>query len=240
MIKVKDVVFRYDSQAKATIDHLSLEVSAGSICGLLGPNGAGKTTTIQLILGLLQVEQGIISIEGCSLADDPITYKKCIGYVSDSHSIYDSLTGQEYLNFMADMYEVSEAKRAAVYAPFIEEFQVQAYLNSPIKSYSHGTRQKFSIMASLVHDPILWILDEPMTGLDIEASRVLKQRMRAHKERGHAVLFSSHILEVCEQLCDTIAIIHQGKCRHTASLANDGSGEGKRSLEDLYLEVVKH
>ncbi|WP_010275429.1 ABC transporter ATP-binding protein [Paenibacillus senegalensis] len=240
MLKVNDVVFRYDRQAKPTIDHLSFEVAAGSICGLLGPNGAGKTTTIQLILGLLKAEQGAISIQGLSLADNPIVYKQRVGYVSDSHSIYDSLTGLEYLNFMADMYEVSAAQRAAVYDPFIEEFQVQAYLKRPIKSYSHGTRQKFSIMASLVHDPLLWILDEPMTGLDVEASYVLKKRMRAHQEKGHAVLFSSHILEICEQLCDTIAIIHQGQCRHMAALKHEAGEDGARPLEELYLEVVKH
>lgn len=238
MLKVRDVVFRYDRHAKPIIDNLSLEVTAGSICGLLGPNGAGKTTTIQLILGLLKAEKGKISIQGRTLADDPVAYKKCVGYVSDSHSIYDSLTGQEFLNFMADMYEVTTERRAAVYEPLTEELQVQMYLNRPIKSYSHGTRQKFSIMASLVHDPLLWILDEPMTGLDIEASSVLKRRMREHREKGHAVLFSSHILEICEQLCDTIAIIHQGKCRLMADVKNHA--EGKKSLEELYLEVVKH
>lgn len=238
MLKVKDVLFRYDRQAEPIINNLSLEVAAGSICGLLGPNGAGKTTTIQLILGLLKADKGMISIQGRTLADDPVAYKKGVGYVSDSHSIYDSLTGQEFLNFMADMYEVSAARRVAVYEPLIEEFQVKTNLNRPIKSYSHGTRQKFSIMASLVHDPPLWILDEPMTGLDIEASSVLKRRIREHREKGCTVIFSSHLLEICEQLCDTIAIIHQGECRHTAAVKN--RAEGEKSLEQLYLEVVKH
>ena len=145
---------------------------------VVGVNGVGKTTTLKLILGLLPIEKGSICLGSYSLALHPLQYKKQISYVSDSHDIYNNLSGKEYLNFIADMYEVPSKTRGEIYTPLIEAFQVEKYLNSPIKKLSHGTKQKIAIIASLVNDPLLWVLDEPMTGLDVEAVHVLKKLIK--------------------------------------------------------------
>ena len=178
----------------------------------MGKNGVGKTTTLKLILGLLPIEKGSVCLGNYSLEQHPMQYKKQISYVSDSHDIYNNLTGKEYLNFIADMYEVSSETRSTIYTPLIEAFQVEKYLNSPIKKLSHGTKQKIAIIASLVNDPLLWVLDEPMTGLD-----------------------ASHILEICENLCDKIVIMQAGMIKKTIELRDNPS---ETSLEDIYMEVV--
>ena len=162
-------------------------------------------------------------------------YKKQISYVSDSHDIYNNLTGKEYLNFIADMYEVPSETRGKIYAPLIEAFQVEKYLNSPIKKLSHGTKQKIAIIASLVNDPLLWVLDEPMTGLDVEEVQVLKKLIQSRATFGKSVLFSSHILEICENLCDKIVIMQAGMIKKTIELRDNPS---ETSLEDIYMEVV--
>ncbi|XID93733.1 ABC transporter ATP-binding protein [Paenibacillaceae bacterium WGS1546] len=238
MLKVDDVTFRYSSRMEPATDRLSFQVGGGTVCGLLGPNGAGKTTAIQLILGLLKPEHGTIKLHELSLRDDPQAYKSAIGYVSGSHRIYDGLTGREYLNFMADMYGVSAARRSEVYGALTEQFQLQPHLHKPIGSCSYGTQQKFFIMGSIVHSPQLWILDEPLTGLDVESAFVLKQLMKEHAEQGHIVLMSSHIMEICEQLCDMALIIKQGKILHTAFL-DEQEQQGDQTLEELYLEVIR-
>ena len=207
----------------------------GKIVGLLGKNGVGKTTTLKLILGLLPLEKGTICLGNYSLYLYPMRYKKQINYVSDSHDIYNNLTGKEYLNFIADMYEVSSETRGKIYTPLIEAFQVERYLNSPIKKLSHGTKQKITIIASLVNDPLLWVLDEPMTGLDVEAVQVLKDLIKSRAAYGKSVLFSSHILEICENLCDKIVIMQAGTLQKTIELRDNPS---YISLEDIYLEVV--
>ncbi|MFC4597246.1 ABC transporter ATP-binding protein [Cohnella hongkongensis] len=238
MLQVDAVTFRYDFRMEPAADRLSFHVDGGTVCGLLGPNGAGKTTAIQLILGLLKPDQGSITLNDLALHRDPEAYKRAIGYVSASRPIYDRLTGKEYLNFVADMYRVSAARRSEVYAPLAEEFQVQPYLHQPLGSCSHGTKQKIAIMASIVHSPKLWILDEPLTGLDVESGFVLKRRMKEHAKQGNAVLFSSHILEVCEQICDKVVILKGGKILRSASLDSDAP-QGSLNLEELYLEVVR-
>lgn len=239
MLTVDNVTFQYNLQTAPAADRLSFQIDGGTICGLLGPNGAGKTTAIQLILGLLKPDHGSIELYGQSLHRDPKAYKSAIGYASGSHHIYDGLTGKEYLNFMADMYGVSATRRSEVYSTLTEQFQLQPHLHKPIGSCSYGTQQKLFITASIVHDPRLWILDEPLTGLDVESVLVLKLLMKSHAERGHIVLFSSHILEVCESLCDRILIIKQGKILHTSFL-DEHAQQGGRTLEELYLEVIRH
>ena len=164
MLEVSGLSFHYQPHIPVLTD-LTFSVLDGEIVGLSGKNGVGKTTTLKLILGLLPLEKGSICLGNYSLYLHPMQYKKQINYVSDSHDIYDNLTGKEYLNFIADMYEVPSETRAKIYTPLIEAFQVGKYLNSPIKKLSHGTKQKIAIIASLVNDPLLWVLDEPMTGL---------------------------------------------------------------------------
>ena len=161
MLNVSSLSFHYQPQVPVLTD-LTFSVLDGEIVGLLGKNGVGKTTTLKLILGLLPIEKGSICLGNYSLELNPMQYKKQISYVSDSHDIYNNLTGKEYLNFIADMYEVPSKTRGTIYTPLIEAFQVEKYLNRPIKKLSHGTKQKIAIIASLVNDPLLWVLDEPM------------------------------------------------------------------------------
>ncbi len=234
MLEVSGLSFHYQPHVPV-LANLTFSVLDGEIVGLLGKNGVGKTTTLKLILGLLPLEKGSIRLGNYSLYLQPMQYKKQISYVSDSHDIYNNLTGMEYLNFIADMYDVSSETRGKIYAPLTETFQVEKYLNSPVKKLSHGTKQKIAIIASLVNDPLLWVLDEPMTGLDVEAVQILKELIKSRTACGKSVLFSSHILEICENLCDKIVIIQAGTIKKTVELRDNPS---HISLEDIYLEVV--
>ena len=234
LLEVSGLSFHYQSHVPVLND-LTFSVPDGEIVGLLGKNGVGKTTTLKLILGLLPIEKGSVCLGDYSLDLHPMQYKKQMNYVSDSHDIYNNLTGKECLDFIADMYEVPSETRGRIYTPLTEAFQVEKYLNSPIKKLSHGTKQKIAIIASLVNDPLLWVLDEPMTGLDVEAVQVLKELIRSRTAYGKSVLFSSHILEICENLCDKIVIIQAGTIKKTIELRDNPSDT---SLEDIYMEVV--
>lgn len=234
MLEVSGLSFHYQSHVPVLTD-LTFSVSDGEIIGLLGKNGVGKTTTLKLILGLLPLEKGSICLGNYSLYRHPMQYRKQINYVSESHDIYNNLTGKEYLNFIADMYEVPSETRGKIYTPLIEAFQIEKYLNSPIKKLSHGTKQKIAIIASLVNDPLIWVLDEPMTGLDVEAVQVLKELIKSRAAYGKSVLFSSHILEICENMCDKIVIMQAGTIKKTIELRDNPS---YIPLEDIYLEVV--
>ena len=217
MLQVSNLSFHYQPNVPV-LTNLTFSVPDGEIVGLLGKNGVGKTTTLKLILGLLPIEKGTITLEKYSLDTHPLQYKKRINYVSDNHEIYNNLTGKEYLNFIADMYEVSTETRTKIYAPLIKVFQVEKYLNQPIKKLSHGTKQKIAIISSLVNDPQLWVLDEPMTGLDVEAVQALKKLIKSRKDSQKSVLFSSHILEICEKVCDKVAIMQSGTIKKTITL----------------------
>ncbi len=234
MLQVSNLSFHYQPNVPV-LTNLTFSVSDGEIVGLLGKNGVGKTTTLKLILGLLPIEKGTITLEKYSLDTHPLQYKKRINYVSDNHEIYNNLTGKEYLNFIADMYEVSTETRTKIYAPLIKVFQVEKYLNQPIKKLSHGTKQKIAIISSLVNDPQLWVLDEPMTGLDVEAVQALKKLIKSRKDSQKSVLFSSHILEICEKVCDKVAIMQSGTIKKTITLHENPLNI---TLEDIYIESV--
>ena len=234
LLEVSGLSFHYQPHVPV-LANLTFSVLDGETVGLLGKNGVGKTTALKLILGLLPLEKGSICLGNYSPYLHPMQYKKQMNFVSDSHDIYKNLTGKEYLNFIADMYEVPSGTRGNIYTPLIEAFQVEKYLNSPIKKLSHGTKQKIAIIASLVNDPLLWVLDEPMTGLDVEAVQVLKELMKSRAAYGKSVLFSSHILEICENLCDKVVIMQAGTIKKTIGLRDNPS---HISLEDIYLEVV--
>lgn len=234
MLQVSNLSFHYQPNVPV-LTNLTFSVPDGEIVGLLGKNGVGKTTTLKLILGLLPIEKGTITLEKYSLDTHPLQYKKRINYVSDNHEIYNNLTGKEYLNFIADMYEVSTETRTKIYAPLIKVFQVEKYLNQPIKKLSHGTKQKIAIISSLVNDPQLWVLDEPMTGLDVEAVQALKKIIKSRKDSQKSVLFSSHILEICEKVCDKVAIMQSGTIKKTITLHENPLNI---TLEDIYIESV--
>lgn len=236
MLTISNLTKRYANSTVNAVDGISLELKSGEIFGFLGPNGAGKSTTIKCIVGILSVTEGDISICGESMRTSPLLAKKHIGYVPDQHTVYDKLTGIEYINFMADMYEVSASEREARLPYLADKFNMTDALSRPIKTYSHGMKQKISVICALMHDPDLWILDEPLTGLDPQASFELKSMMREHADKGKTVFFSSHVLEVVEKVCDRVAIIDHGKIIAVVDV-KELSREGN-TLESYFLDLT--
>ncbi len=210
MIEAKNLTMVYGNGNKAT-DDISFNIKAGEIVGFAGPNGAGKTTVIKMLAGILKPTSGTAVINGHDINKEPVKAKMSFAYIADNPDILIQLTGLEYLNFIADMYEVKEDVRKEKIKVLSERFGMKDVLNTQMREYSHGMRQKLMVISALIHDPPAWILDEPMTGLDPSAAFELKQMMREHAKAGNAVLFSTHVLEVAEQLCDRIIIINKGK-----------------------------
>ncbi|MCL2203624.1 MAG: ABC transporter ATP-binding protein [Defluviitaleaceae bacterium] len=238
MLKITDVSKTYGNNKVKAVDNIRLEVAAKQILGFIGPNGAGKTTTMKMITGVLEPDAGQITINGHDIITDPIAAKQNFGYVPDSPDMFLRLKGMEYLNFMADMYGVSAEQRREKIAGMGETFEMTGALNGRIQSYSHGMRQKIIIMGALMHNPALWILDEPLTGLDPRSSFQLKEMMRQHADAGNAVLFSTHMLEVAEKLCDKIALINRGKIIFFGELEELIARHDNKSLEDIFMEVT--
>ena len=210
MIQIENLSKSYNKKEK-TIKKINLEIKNGEIFGFLGPNGAGKTTTIKMITGILDIDEGDIKIDGYSISKNPIEAKKCFGYVPDSPDMFLKLKGIEYLNFMADMYEIELEERQQKIEELTNLFEINNVLDDKIQSYSHGMRQKIVIIGSLLHNPKNWIIDEPMTGLDPKSTYELKQIMKKLTAQNKCVFFSTHILDVAEKLCDRIGIINKGK-----------------------------
>ena len=235
MLKISNLSKSYAKGTKKAVDSLNLEIKNGEIFGFIGPNGAGKTTTIKMITGILIPDEGEIEINGHSLKSDPIAAKMSMGYVPDNHDIYEMLTGREYLSFMADMYDVPMLKRQERMEQFLKQFELDKAVDSQIKSYSHGMKQKLVITGALLHAPALWILDEPLVGLDPRSAMLLKEQMRAHCAAGNTVFFSTHVLEVAERLCDRIGIVDKGKLIAVGTLDELRSSSGE-TLESIFLE----
>ena len=240
MIEIKNISKKY-KRNKKVINDVNLEIKDGEIFGFLGPNGAGKTTTIKMITGILEIDEGDILIDGKSIKKEPIEAKKQIGFVPDNPDVFLKLKGIEYLNFMADIYEVSTQDRVKRIKELSEKFEINNVLNNKIESYSHGMRQKLIIIGVLLHNPKNWILDEPMTGLDPKSSFELKNMMREHANQKNTVFFSTHILDVAERLCDRIGIIDKGKLLFVGTY-DDLKKELKenKSLEELFMEIVEN
>lgn len=240
MIEIKHVTKVYGGTKKA-VDDISLTVPTGEIIGFIGPNGAGKTTTIKMITGILNPDEGEILINGKNIVKEPLAAKKEFGIVLDNADIFLRLKGIEYLKFMADMYEVDSHIRKQRIEELAETFDMKHALNDKILSYSHGMRQKIVIMGVLISDPNVWILDEPMTGLDPQSSYQLKEKMREHARKGKTVFFSTHVLEVAEKLCDKVAIILHGRIAYFGTLdALKAQYAHCSTLEEVFLEVVNH
>lgn len=221
------------------VDNLSLSVQRGEIFGFLGPNGAGKTTTIKMICGIINADAGEVRINGHDIAGEPIDAKRSFGFVPDASNVYERLTGLEYLNFLADIYGVPSALRAERIPAMLRQFEIEDAAGSLIRGYSRGMRQKLTVIGALLHNPPLWILDEPMTGLDPRAAHHLKQLMRAHADAGNTVFFSTHVLEVAEKLCDRIGIISHGKLVAVGTLEELRRGDQRESLEELFLQLTE-
>lgn len=238
MLTITNLTKTYSGGAKPSVENLSLELRDGEIFGFIGPNGAGKSTTIKCITGIISFEDGSIVIDGINLKDSPIEAKKHIGYVSDDHILYEGLTGIEYINFICDVFAVPTSEREPRLRRYLELFSLQDAIKNQIQSYSHGMKQKLNIIGALIHEPKLWILDEPMTGLDPKSSYNLKQLMREHADRGNCVFFSSHVLEVVEKVCDRVGIIEDGHLITSCTLAELKSRNTDGSLEDLFLKLT--
>jgi len=238
MLRIANVSKTYGNSQVKAVDDISLAVEAKQILGFIGPNGAGKTTTMKMVTGVLEPDAGLITINGHDITNAPIEAKQSFGYVPDSPDMFLRLKGLEYLNFMGDMYSVDEATRREKIAHMGDIFEMTSALNARIQSYSHGMRQKIVIMGALLHNPGLWILDEPLTGLDPRSSFQLKEMMRAHANAGNAVLFSTHMLEVAEKLCDKIALINKGRIIFFGELEQLKAQYNQLSLEDIFMEVT--
>ena len=219
---------------KTAVDDLSLRIAPGEIYGFIGHNGAGKTTTLRSVAGIQQFDAGTIRIGGTDLAADPLACKKMLAYIPDNPDLYDYMTGIRFLNFVADIFGVSAADRAERIRDYAARFELTADLAQPISAYSHGMKQKLAIISAWLHAPRLILMDEPFVGLDPKASHLLKEMMREVCDKGGAIFFSTHVLEVAEKLCDKVAIIKNGKLIRSGTMAEV---KGDDTLETVFLEL---
>ena len=219
---------------KKAVDDLSLEIAPGEIYGFIGHNGAGKTTTLKSVVGIQQFDAGEITIGGISLKKDPLACKRQLAYIPDNPDLYDFMTGIKYLNFIADIFGVSASDRQERIRNYADLFELTDDLAQPIAAYSHGMKQKLAIISAWIHEPKLILMDEPFVGLDPKASHLLKGMMRELCDRGGAIFFSTHVLEVAEKLCDKVAIIKGGKLIRSGTMEEV---KGDDSLEEVFLEL---
>ena len=232
MLYIQHLTKRYGE--KKAVDDLSLHIAPGEIYGFIGHNGAGKTTTLKSVVGILQFDEGEITIDGHSVKADPLACKRELAYIPDNPDLYDFMTGIKYLNFVADIFGVGAAERQERIRKYAEAFELTEDLAQPVAAYSHGMKQKLAIIAAWLHQPRLIIMDEPFVGLDPKASHLLKGMMREVCDNGGAIFFSTHVLEVAEKLCDKVAIIKGGKLIRSGTM---DEVKGDDSLEEVFLEL---
>jgi len=240
MLKLEGVTKRYKGASVNAVDNLDLEVRPGEIFGFLGPNGAGKTTTIRMVVGLLAADRGRIVVNGHDLASDPIAAKRSIGFVPDNPNLYPKLTGLEYLNLIGDVYGVDGPTRKRRLDHYLGMFELTSAVGDLVQSFSRGMKQKLALTGALLHEPPLFILDEPMVGLDPRSAHLFKSIMREHVHQGNTVFFSTHVLEVAEQLCDRVGIINKGQLIACGTMdeLRRASGRVGSNLEKLFLELT--
>ncbi|QEH68756.1 ABC transporter ATP-binding protein [Cellulosilyticum sp. ST5] len=234
MLRIVNYSKSYKNGHKA-VDQLSLDVQSGEIYGFIGHNGAGKTTTIKAIVGILDLTEGDIFVNGHSIKSEPLLCKQTLAYIPDNPDLYDAFTGIDYLSFIADLFGMSTKERENQIKKYSEAFELTPYLGDLIASYSHGMKQKLALISAFIHSPKLLVLDEPFVGLDPKASHTLKQLMREFCDKGSAIFFSTHVLEVAEKLCDQIAIIKAGKLMAKGKVADV---IGNQSLENVFMELI--
>ena len=236
MVEIKNLTKAYGNYEIPAVNDVSISLKSGEIYGFLGSNGAGKSTTIKCLVGIHPFQQGDILINGVSIKTNPLEAKKQIGYVSDNHAVFERLTGREYVNHIANLYKISPEEMQERCDNFLKIFKLEDAFDRPIKSYSHGMKQKITVIAALVHNPKLWVLDEPLTGLDPQSAYQLKKVMKQHAAAGNTVFFSSHILDVVENLCDRCCIIEKGDLKGVYDL-KELKEEGK-SLEKIFMQIT--
>ena len=232
MLRIENLTKKFGD--KKAVDSLSLHIEPGEICGFIGHNGAGKTTTIKSIVGILKFDEGEILVDGMSVKESPIECKKKIAYIPDNPDLYEFMTGISYLNFIADIYNVSSQDRTERIKKYGDLLELTDDLAQPISAYSHGMKQKLAIISAWIHNPKLIIMDEPFVGLDPKSSHILKEMMRDVCDKGGAIFFSTHVLEVAEKLCDKIAIIKNGQLIKSGTMEEV---KGDESLEAVFLEM---
>jgi len=232
MLEIKNLTKTYGE--KRAVDSLSLHIAPGEIYGFIGHNGAGKTTTLKAVAGILQFDEGEIKIGGVSVKTDPLACKKMLAYIPDNPDIYEFMTGIKYLNFIADIFGVGAKEREERIRKYADLFELTNDLAEPVSAYSHGMKQKLAIISAWLHEPKLIIMDEPFVGLDPKAAHILKGMMREFCDRGNAIFFSTHVLEVAEKLCDKVAIIKGGKLIRSGTMEEV---RGDDSLEEVFLEL---
>lgn len=236
MLKINNVYKSYKNGVMAN-DNISLTVNDGEIYGFIGPNGAGKSTLIKAIVGLHDFDSGSISLDDLSIKNNPLAYKAKLAYIPDNPDLYENIKAINYLNFIADVFKIDLKTRKEKIEKYASLFEIKNSLNMPIKSFSHGMKQKLAIIGALIHNPKLLVMDEPFVGLDPKSSHDLKELLKELTKEGTIIFFSSHVLEVVEKLCDHIGIINKGK------IVYDGSfSEVKKdsSLEEFFMELTEN
>lgn len=234
MILFENVTKIYNEQTVA-LDDMSFTVNKGEIVGFIGPNGSGKTTTMKILAGVITPTSGNVVVNEYNIKEQPLLVKQSIGYISDSPDMFLRLKGIDFLNFIADVYNVSKDDRQNRIEYLTDLFEVKDVLSLPMLSYSHGMRQKMMVVSTLLHEPDVWILDEPLTGLDPKSAFILKNMMKQHVEKGNTVFFSTHVLEVAEKLCDKVIIIFKGKKLYEGNLENLQKEYPGKALEEIFL-----
>ncbi|MGN0438379.1 MAG: ABC transporter ATP-binding protein [Lachnospiraceae bacterium] len=237
MIQMTNVSKTYNTSVRA-VNNLNLTVNDGEIVGFIGPNGAGKTTTLKMMTGILKPDCGTILVNNYDIQKTPLKAKQEIGYIADSPDMFLRLKGIEFMNLISDIYSVPKEIRKERIKSFATRFDLIDVLDKPMQSYSHGMRQKMMVVAALVHDPAVWILDEPLTGLDPKSAYNLKNMMREHADAGNSVLFSTHVLEVAEKLCDKVIIINHGETLFYGTLDELTAQYPDMDLEKIFLEMT--
>jgi len=232
MLRIENLTKTYGE--KRAVDNLSLHIAPGEIYGFIGHNGAGKTTTLKAVVGILQFDKGEVFIKGESIRKNPLACKQKIAYIPDNPDLYEFMTGIKFVNFIADIFGVTEEKRQERIRKYADLFEMTENLAQPIASYSHGMKQKLAIISACIHEPKLIIMDEPFVGLDPKAAHILKQMMREICDEGGAIFFSTHVLEVAEKLCDKVAIIRNGQLIQSGTMQEV---KGDDSLEEVFLEL---
>lgn len=236
ILEIKHYTKIYSDNKKA-VDDLNITVKSGEIHAFIGHNGAGKTTTIRAVVGVMDFEEGEILIDGHSVKKEPVLCKSLTAYIPDNPDLYEYITGVQYLNYICDMFSVSESGRISEIRKYAELFKITDSLGDLISSYSHGMKQKLALIGAFIHKPKLFVFDEPFVGLDPEASFNLKSIMKEACQNGSAIFFSTHVLEVAEKLCDTVSIINSGKLIASGTMEEI---KGQHSLEDVFMEVVEN
>lgn len=237
MIELQNLTKHYGE--KVAVNDISITFPSGKIIGFIGPNGAGKTTTLKMMCGITKPTSGSVKLNNIDIGEEPLRAKEEFGFVFDSPDAFLQLTGLEYINFICTVYKVNPQLKNQKIIELSDLFEMSDVLNDKIETYSHGMRQKIMIIAVLMHNPNIWLLDEPLTGLDPKSSFKLKELMRDHADMGNTVLFSTHVLEVAEKLCDEIAIIDHGVIKYQGTLEHLKSMYPEKSLENIFLEVTR-